>query len=489
MSFYLTYRPKIISELDNQTVRDFLVNLAKTDRAKLPHAYLLTGTRGIGKTTTARILAKLFLCTDHTQGDRPCGTCASCLSIAAGTHMDVIEMDAASNRGIDEIRAIRETIGLAPTSGLFKVYIIDEVHMLTTEAFNALLKTLEEPPVHAIFILATTTIEKVPETIRSRCTAITYTRATAKELKTALKRVTKGESISIDDDAVERLLELADGSFRDAVKLLETVSLVTKKITRSDLDARLSTTSATELTALVDALLATDRHGTFAALKRIIAANIDLKQCTVDAITHLETMLINEVMDKDDSMHTTRYLTLIRMLSRAYADFRTMPYPRLALELAIGEYFLVTDAAGSQPDGGSESAFVDKPLMEEKVVSKKEPREGTKKDAATLREEMVSQKVSSPVSTHTEAIPLTMEKFTTHFRDFIDDVKLSNNSLAGFLRSTRPKSVGNGIVTLEAFYQLHRDKLSETKAKENMIASVKKLFGAKVTVEIVLGKK
>src|SRR5665213_65939 len=182
MVFYLKYRPQKIKDLDSQEVRERLLKILASDN--LPHAFLLTGPKGLGKTSAARIVAKSVNCTNRKKGEaEPCGKCEACLSITNGTNMDVIEIDGASNRGIDEMRDLREKIRLAPLSSKKKVYIIDEVHMLTTEAFNALLKTLEEPPAHAIFILCTTEPQKVPATIVSRCLHVSFKSPTKEEMK------------------------------------------------------------------------------------------------------------------------------------------------------------------------------------------------------------------------------------------------------------------------------------------------------------------
>jgi DNA polymerase-3 subunit gamma/tau len=182
MSFYRIYRPQIIEEIDNIVVREAILRLLGKPKKDLPHAYMFTGPRGGGKTTAARIIAKLFNCTHPSADSGPCGKCDQCVSIAEGRNLDVLEIDAASNRGIDEIRALRDGINLVPASADHKIYIIDEVHMLTTEAFNALLKTLEEPPAHAVFVLATTNPEKVPVTIKSRCVNISFAKASVEEL-------------------------------------------------------------------------------------------------------------------------------------------------------------------------------------------------------------------------------------------------------------------------------------------------------------------
>ncbi len=220
MSLYLKYRPKTIDELDLEEIRDFFHQLVKS--GNLTHAYLFDGPRGSGKTSSARILAKMVNCEACKQSVcEPCGQCDSCQLIDKGNAVDLIEIDGASNRRIDDIRNLKDKIRLAPSRLKKKVYIIDEVHMLTTEAFNALLKTLEEPPEHAIFILATTEFHKLPETIVSRCLRVKFRKASKQEMIRSLSRVVKGEKGKIDDEALSLLAESVDGSFRDGVKLLE----------------------------------------------------------------------------------------------------------------------------------------------------------------------------------------------------------------------------------------------------------------------------
>ena len=226
MVFYRKYRPQKIDDLDSESVRQTLTAVLQKDT---PHAFLFTGPKGLGKTSTARIVAKVVNCEKRKKGSaEPCNECDQCTSITNGTNVDVLEIDAASNRGIDEIRELKEKIRLAPVAAKRKVYIIDEVHMLTTEAFNALLKTLEEPPEHAMFILCTTEAHKVPETIVSRCFQIMFRPATEEELVRSFKRIVAGEKIKIDDEALKYIAQLADRGFRDGVKVLEEVTLLAK---------------------------------------------------------------------------------------------------------------------------------------------------------------------------------------------------------------------------------------------------------------------
>ncbi|MBU1499564.1 DNA polymerase III subunit gamma/tau, partial [Patescibacteria group bacterium] len=227
MAFYLTYRPKRIKDLDLAQVRESLTEILGAK--EIPHAFLFSGPKGTGKTSSARILAKAVNCPAK-QNSEPCNHCASCQLIESGRSMDLIEIDAASNRGIDDIRELRDKIKLVPSQAKFKVYIIDEVHMLTNEAFNALLKTLEEPPCHAKFVLCTTEPKKLPGTIMSRCWQVNFNKASHGEIKRSLTRVVKGEKLKISEEDLGRIARVADGSFRDAVKILEQLAVSGKVI-------------------------------------------------------------------------------------------------------------------------------------------------------------------------------------------------------------------------------------------------------------------
>ena len=242
MVFYRKYRPQTINELDNEEIRNALYSIFSKSFSSVPHAFLFSGPKGLGKTSAARIVAKIINCEKHQnlKGKRtekeiePCNKCDQCISISQGSNVDVLEIDGASNRGIDEIRDLRDKIKLSPARATKKVYIIDEVHMLTTEAFNALLKTLEEPPSHVVFILCTTELNKVLPTITSRCFQIKFTKATSEELVRSFQRITKNEKINIETPALLEIAKLSDASFREGAKMLEELSLSygNRKITK-----------------------------------------------------------------------------------------------------------------------------------------------------------------------------------------------------------------------------------------------------------------
>src|SRR3990167_6546855 len=246
IAFYLKYRPQTLDDLAGQIQIKESLKVAFTS-GKLSHAYLFAGPRGTGKTSTARILAKMVNCRKSDVRNQksdtkiPCNECDVCLSITDGSNLDLIEIDAASNRGIDDIRTLRESIKLAPSGSKKKVYIVDEAHMLTTEAFNALLKTLEEPPLHTLFILATTDPEKIPQTILSRVTRLDFKLASQVEILEALKVVAEGEKIKIEDAALKLIAKKAGGSFRDAVKYLDQLGSLGKEIKVKDAEEALNT--------------------------------------------------------------------------------------------------------------------------------------------------------------------------------------------------------------------------------------------------------
>ncbi|RMD50644.1 MAG: DNA polymerase III subunit gamma/tau, partial [Ignavibacteria bacterium] len=248
------WRPQKFDEVVGQShITKTLKNSIENNR--IAHAYIFAGPRGVGKTTTARILAKRLNCSNP-QGGEPCNECEMCQMFGSQQTMDIIEIDGASNRRIDEIRTLRESVKYAPTTGKFKVYIIDEVHMLTTESFNALLKTLEEPPEHTVFIFATTDVHKVPLTIISRCQRFDFRRIELKEIKALLSKISKAEGIEIDDKSLTIIAKKADGALRDAQSLFDqVVSYCGKKITAEDVSMMLNLIDEEIYFDLTDAIL------------------------------------------------------------------------------------------------------------------------------------------------------------------------------------------------------------------------------------------
>ncbi len=489
MSFYRTYRPQVIEDIDNAAVRTHLLALLSKDKKELPHAYLFTGPKGAGKTTAARVIAKLFNCEKPTKAG-PCGACDQCRSIANGTSLDVIEMDAASNRGIDEIRQLRDRIGLSPASAPYTIYIIDEVHMLTTEAFNALLKTLEEPPAHAVFVLATTDREKVPSTIQSRCMTITFGKASADELVHALARIAKAEKITIDDAALARIAKSADGSFRDAVKYLEQLSFSKGTITADMVGETLALSDVSLREALLSHLIAHDVKMALADIETAVSSGSDMKLLLTDLLGDLERKMVAVATgNTQDAWNMPDIRGAIQKFTKAYTELRLSPIAQLPVEVAIVEFCAgVPDAvsAASPKESRPASPRVPAPIPQSAAVAAPQPAHVASTPAVTV----------SPVLPVPDVVPpvpslglLTYEKLVEHWPDFITATKPYNHSVAGVLRSSRPKAVEGGIVTIEAFYKFHQEKLAEVRTKQVLSEVLKKLFGEKVKIEIVLGKK
>lgn len=322
MTFYLKYRPQELEDLDIVSVRETLVNIIKS--GNIPHAFLFAGPKGTGKTSAARILSKIINCESK---NPPCNKCGQCTSITNGTNMDIIEMDAASNRGIDDIRALRETVRLSPSKARAKVYIIDEAHMLTTEASNALLKTLEEPPSHVYFILATTNPEKLIETIKSRTTLISFSKATIEETKRSLERIVKNEKIKISEEDLKKIIKLSNGSFRDAVKLLEQYSKDENFLkNHKDFEAR----------DLTDFILNKDLKSSLTEIEKAINAGFSVDVVTEDILKILQEKLINSG-DKST-------ISLIEYILEAQEYNSVSPIEELPLQIAIFKWCLPAQA-------------------------------------------------------------------------------------------------------------------------------------------------
>lgn len=289
------WRPKHFSDVAGQShIVRTLVNSIKSD--KIGHAYLLSGTRGIGKTTIARLFAKAIKCQNLSEAGEPCLTCDSCTGIEQGNSLDYLEIDGASNNSVDDIRDLIENVQYLPTNGKYKVYVIDEVHMLTVNAFNALLKTLEEPPKHVVFIFATTDPQKLLGTVLSRCQRFDFKNASVSELKEQLYKIAKFEGIEFEsDDLVHELAKQGNGSFRDALSLMDQVISLSSglKITEDILYMSLGMAHTKSLNLILNAMFDKDKNATLTAFNQVLSENVDLKAFTKQILDKLYEMITN----------------------------------------------------------------------------------------------------------------------------------------------------------------------------------------------------
>lgn len=460
MVFYRTYRPQKIEDLDSQKIRESLFNLFSSfnpndQKDSIPHAFLFTGPKGLGKTSTARIIAKTINCEEkkswkttkkRTDSEiEPCDKCSQCKSITNGTNIDILEIDGASNRGIDEIRDLREKVKLAPSSASKKVYIIDEVHMLTTEAFNALLKTLEEPPQHAVFILCTTEPQKVPDTITSRCFHISFAMATVDELVRSFERIIKGEKIKIDKEALIAIAELSDGSFRDGSKILQEIALLSngEKISRELVEKKYKTNAVkAQLDKTLNALAKKDLKEGLVLINDLYQSGIDLRYFLEQLITRVHKILLLKVgLELENEKLATDLFSieelkkLIDLLARASWNAKNSPIPQLPLELLFLEWSL-----------------------EEK-------------------EEAVVEETVSVINTP-----------SSRFDQLIEQVKFKNHSVAGVLRGCRLITSDENVVVIEAGFKFHKEKLEELNTKKLLEEVWNKISGKNSKVKIVLKK-
>jgi len=380
LAIYRKYRPKTLSDvLGQDVISEILKNAARLDR--LAHAYLFYGPKGSGKTTTARIIAKIANC-EKRQSDaefkkhgEPCNECRACIEIDKGNAMDVVEIDAASNRGIDEIRNLKESIRVSPAAYSHKVYIIDESHQLTKDAFNALLKTLEEPPSHAILILVTTEFEKMPATIISRTQRFHFKKLPLSLIVNKLKNIVKMENIKITDSALELISAVAGGSFRDAESLLDQIaSLETSdkgqgarekgqetRIDTEDVEKILGQVAFKRVSELAELLIKNNLPASLDFLANINEAGYNLTQFNKDLIHYLRRVLAlrfapnlenhfsRELTDEElnivkkhsqmlnSAAGEAKIIKLIKSLIEAYTEMRYSPFAIIPLEVAIIE--------------------------------------------------------------------------------------------------------------------------------------------------------
>ncbi|MCU0607980.1 MAG: DNA polymerase III subunit gamma/tau [Candidatus Edwardsbacteria bacterium] len=447
------WRPQRFEDIVGQDhVTTTLSNAIKTGR--VAHAYLFTGSRGVGKTTTARILAKALNC-ERGPTVTPCNTCPSCLEITASNSMDVMEIDGASNRGIEDVRELRENVKYTPTRGRRKVYIIDEVHMLTKEAFNALLKTLEEPPAHVVFIFATTEVHKLPMTILSRCQRFDFRRIDPAALVAHLKTMLAGEAIAADDECLYVLAQKSEGSARDAISLLDQlIAYGGERLTAADARQVLGLVDETIYFRAMELVRAHDQPGMLDLVAEVAASGYDLQEFTVGWLDHLRLLLLIAGGAADAGLSgmpaelRDRYLAqgkawdgrdlsrIIRVLIDCESAMRRSSQARLLLEVtgvrlcAMDATVAIEDVLKSLGGGGGAEPPARQPAAP--------PAQAGQGQAADVRE-----------AAATYTAPPADAGFDTLWRALLSAVNQRNMRLFSSLSLSKPVGIADGKLVLE----------------------------------------
>ena len=496
-ALYRKWRPMTFDDVVGQKhVSDTLKTGIASGR--IAHAYLFCGTRGTGKTSTAKIFSRAVNCQSPVNGE-PCNECDSCRGILDGSILDVYEMDAASNRGVDNIREIRDEVAYTPAGCTYKVYIIDEVHMLTKEAFNALLKTLEEPPGHAIFILATTEPHKIPATVLSRCQRFDFRRIGVGDISERIFEIIKAENISADDDAVQLIAELGDGSMRDALSILDQCAAFGyDNLTRELVTDIVGIADPKMLMEVAAAIAEGDTKTALIKTETLLKQGKEVQNFIEELTAHFRNLLIckatdnpAELLEKTDDaaekfkeqaelFSTEQILYSVRLLGDSLAQAKRMSAPQIAAETAIVK--LCNPEYSTEPDAVlARIGKLEKMISRGVTVSAKQVEKPSDSNEETIEDAPPwdvpkEEKETEVVAVNEEPVKEKAEKTGTeeiweHWADALQEIKGKSVKLFAFLYSGKAFLVGN-TVEIELATQMAYDRI----ATPNGIAYLEELF-------------
>jgi len=509
-SLYRKWRARTFAELIGQEhITETLTNALRAGR--ISHAYLFCGPRGTGKTSTARLLAKAVNCLQR-NGAEPCDRCEMCLAIQEGRAIDLIEIDAASNRGIDEIRDLRDKVSFSPVQARYRFYILDEAHMLTTEAFNALLKTLEEPPAHVIFVLVTTEPHKIPATIVSRCQRFDFRRIALKDLLAKLQRICQAEGLTVEPAALELIARSATGSLRDAESLLDQLAAYgSEHITVAYVQRLLGIIPFQSVSDLVERLLQRDTTGGLRLINEVTDAGADLRQYNRQIVAYLRDLLliktgnaslVNATAEMMESMAAQAaafpmngLLRALKLFSQADQAIRTSPLPQLPLELAFLDLVTTeaTPAVGTARTSDAAAVITGQESFTSITVGDQQPDKTglslsyrTAESASMIREAAMEPVEATAVAPSTQKTGLGLEQVKEDWAHVLEGVRPQSRSVEGLLRGCEPVAVEDGVIVLGFYYQFHKERIEDPKNRAIVEKALSKVLGRTYRVRCVL---